>query len=104
MGLRSLLTVRPAGKQCGGSEWRGRAASESCFNHWDKFLKSQSVLRFPHPASRGYYEIRAQWKGKQRKGQKGYPESAYLQCTAAFSLIPERKCQGGKEAAPAAKP
>lgn len=71
MGLRSLLTVRPAGKQCGWSEWRGRAASESCFNHWDKFLKSEAVLRFPHPASRGCYEIRAQWKGKQRKGQKG---------------------------------
>lgn len=44
--------------------WRvrveGPAASESCSNRWDKFLKSEAVLRFPHPASRGCYEIRAQ--------------------------------------------
>lgn len=49
-----------------------KAVPEFWFNHCGlktKFLKSEAVLRFPHPASWGCYEIRTQWKEKQCKGQ-----------------------------------
>lgn len=110
-GLWPLLAIRPAGKECGGSGWRGRLppSPASTTATWDKFLKSEAVLRFPHPASGGggeCYEMPTQWKEKQYKGQKGCPErGSYLQRAAFSSLIPgRRKCQGGKEADPAVKP
>lgn len=109
-GLWPLLAIRPAGKECGGSGWRGRLppSPASTTATWDKFLKSEAVLRFPHPASGGGGDVmkcRPSGKKSNTKVRRDVPsEASYLQRAAFSSLIPGRKCQGGKKADPAVKP